>query len=93
MAFHVYILTNYHRTVLYTGMTGNLTRRMEEHRLGLGSAFVEQYRYRNLVYAEEISSADDAAARERRIKRWRREWKVRLIESINPEWRDLSETL
>ena len=75
---------------LYLGATGNLPRRVWEHRAGLGGAFTSRYKCFLLVWAEGFPTVLDARAQEARMKGWRREWKVRLIEERNPEWRDLS---
>jgi putative endonuclease len=90
MPFHVYIMTNRRDGVLYTGITNNLGRRIVEHRDGQGSQFVAAYGLSRLVYAEAYDDPRDAIAAEKRIKRWRRAWKIALIEASNPQWRDLS---
>ena len=87
--FFVYILANKSK-VLYTGITNNLERRMQEHRSYLIAGFTAKYQIRKLVYFEEFDSADFAIAREKQIKGWLRERKVRLITSANPDWADLS---
>jgi putative endonuclease len=91
--YFVYILTNRRRGVLYIGVTNDLARRMSEHKAKLVRSFTETYGLDQLVYAEEFASILDARANERRLKRWRREWKFELIEKLNPEWRDLSNDL
>ena len=90
--FHVYILSNRTGTI-YTGVTSNLPHRLEQHRAGTADAFTKKYMIDRLVYAEEAPDAQSAIAREKQIKRWRREKKVALIKSINPHWRDLSQEL
>lgn len=92
-SYFVYILTNKHRTVLYTGVTNDLRRRLEEHRKGLGSKFVKRYNAYTLVYAEYFQYVNDAIACEKRIKAGSRRKKLELIEGQNPTWRDLSEDL
>ncbi|MCH8807354.1 MAG: GIY-YIG nuclease family protein [Planctomycetes bacterium] len=87
--YYVYIMTNNSRT-LYTGITNDLPRRVEEHRQGVGGAFTARYKINQLVYHEEHRQAIDAIAREKEIKGWRREKKIALIESLNPHWEDLS---
>lgn len=87
---YVYIATNKSRT-LYIGVTNNLERRMSEHRQKIGSQFAARYNITRLVYYEEFGDIRDAIAREKQLKRWRREKKVSLIERENPEWKDLSE--
>jgi putative endonuclease len=87
---YVYIATNKSRT-LYIGVTNNLERRMWEHKQKAGSKFAARYNITQLVYYEEFAGIRDAIAREKQLKRWRREKKVWLIERENPEWKDLSE--
>ncbi len=91
--FYVYILTNWENTVLYTGVTNNLVRRVYEHREGLVDGFTKKYRVKKLVYFEEGIDASSAIAREKQIKGGSRKKKIALIESINPEWNDLWETI
>ncbi len=88
-SYWTYILASTSR-VLYVGVTNDLARRVAEHRAGEGGAFTRRYRVRRLVYAEEHRDPRDAIAREKAIKGWRRARKVALIESGNPEWRDLA---
>jgi putative endonuclease len=84
------ILTNSRRTVLYTGVTNNLERRLLEHKTKLGSAFTKKYNIDQLVYYECGDDINIAIAREKQIKAGSRQDKINLINSINPEWRDLS---
>ncbi len=86
----VYILASDHRT-LYTGVTGDLERRLVEHRLGTVEAFTRKYNCHRLVYLETTENVLAAIEREKQIKSWARWKKVALIEARNPEWRDLSE--
>jgi len=86
----VYILTNRPKGVLYTGVTSNLNRRMDEHARDDGTSFVGRYKLRLLVHAEEFADIRDAIRREKTLKGWRREWKIALIEAANPDWTDLS---
>lgn len=88
--YYVYILTNRSRT-LYAGVTNDLTRRVYEHKQKLLPGFTEKYNISRLVYFEETSDVRDAIAREKQIKGWTRAKKIALIESINPEWKDLSD--
>ncbi len=74
-------------------MTNDLTRRIEEHRQGLIPGFTAEYGVKMLVWFEEHRYVDQAILRERRIKRWRRAWKLALIEAANPQWRDLYDEL
>ncbi len=87
--YYVYILTNASRT-LYTGVTNDLARRVQEHRTGQGSAFTSQYHVTQLVFYESTNNIHSAIAREKEIKGWRRARKIALIEEQNPEWRDLA---
>jgi putative endonuclease len=91
MAFYVYIMASGPRGTLYVGITNNLGKRIVEHREGRGSRFVFQYRVFRLVYAEAFDDPRDAIAAEKRIKRWRRAWKIALVEKGNPDWSDLSQ--
>ena len=87
--YYIYIVTNASRT-LYTGVTNDLQRRVYEHKSGRGSVFTKKYRITRLVYHEAYNDVRNAIAREKQIKGWRRSKKVVLIESQNPEWRDVS---
>ena len=91
--YHVYILANRRNGTLYTGVTGDLARRAWEHRTEAVAGFTTRYGVHRLVYAEEHDDPRAAIEREKRIKRWRRAWKVELIEGMNPEWRDLYDDL
>ncbi len=86
---YVYIMTNRSRT-LYTGVTNNLERRVCEHKNKLVKGFTEKYNITQLVYYEAIGDIRAAIAREKQIKGWLRMKKIALIESLNPEWKDLS---
>jgi putative endonuclease len=90
MPYHVYILASKRYGTLYVGITNDLRRRMEEHRLGTGSQFVKQYHVTRLVHVETFDDPESAIVREKRLKKWNRDWKIRLIEEENLEWRDLS---
>jgi putative endonuclease len=87
--YYVYIMTN-HSGTLYTGMTDNLERRVYEHKHKLVPGFPSQYNITKLVYYEEGNSESEALTREKQIKGWLRAKKIALIESLNPEWKDLS---
>ena len=91
--FFVYILASRYRGTMYIGVTGDLSRRLSEHKSGLVRGFTRRYKTDRLVYIEEYGSILEARARERVLKRWRREWKFKLIEANNPSWRDLSDML
>ena len=88
---YVYILSNRKRTVLYIGVTNNLQRRLYEHKNEIVDGFTKRYHIHRLVYYEECNHIDQAIAREKILKGWRRERKDALIASFNPEWNDLSE--
>ena len=84
--FYVYIMTNYKNAVLYTGVTNNLARRVEEHKNGEGGVFTKRYRIFKLVYAEKYDNVKQAISREKQIKGYTRAKKEELINSCNPEW-------
>lgn len=86
--YFVYILCNHSRT-LYIGVTNNLERRLLEHRSGLISGFTKKYKINQLIWYEEHSSIEQAIAREKELKGWRREKKIKLIIQTNPEFLDL----
>lgn len=86
---YVYILSNKSREVFYTGVTRQLWYRISQHRKGEGSSFTKKYNLIFLLYYEEHIRIMDAIEREKQIKRWKREWKVNLIRSVNPQMRDL----
>ena len=88
--YYVYIATNRSRT-LYTGVTNDLVRRMAEHRASEIDGFTKKYRIKRLVYYQHTTDVNAAIAREKQIKKWRREKKLKLIEQMNPQWRDLLE--
>ena len=91
--YYVYIMTNDWNTVLYTGVTNNLIRRVLEHKAGKGSRFTKKYRVRKLVYFEATTDVEAAIMREKQIKAGPRRKKVELIESVNAAWKDLSEEI
>ena len=91
MSGAVYILTNKHHNVLYTGVTSRLEVRVLQHKSGIHpSSFTHRYNVDRLVYFEVLADIEAAIVREKQIKKWRREKKVWLIESMNPEWNDLA---
>ena len=87
--YYVYLMASRSR-VLYTGMTNDLERRVNEHKAGLAKGFTRRYRATRLVYFEEHTDVRQAIAREKQIKSWLRAKKVALVESTNPAWNDLS---
>ena len=84
----IYIMTNAHNTVLYTGVTNELQRRVLDHRSGKGSGFTKKYNITKLVYFESGDDINLAIVREKQIKAGPRKKKIELIQSINPEWKD-----
>ena len=91
--YYVYIVTNKLRGTLYIGITDNLVRRGNEHRNGLIDGFTKKYNLKRLVYFEVFNRVEDAIHREKRLKKWNRQWKIDLIEKVNPNWDDLYEKL
>ena len=91
--YWVYMLTNVNNRTLYIGVTGDLVRRVSEHRLKQIKGFTSKYNLRKLVYSEVFTEVDAAIAREKQLKGWRREKKNALVEESNPEWRDLYEDI
>jgi putative endonuclease len=92
-SFFVYILANKKNGTLYIGVTNNLARRIAEHKAKLVPGFTRKYGVDSLVYFEAFESIIAARAREHLLKRWRRAWKIALIEELNPDWRDLSDQI
>jgi putative endonuclease len=91
--YWVYILTNKHRTTLYIGITSRLQHRLWQHRCGEADGFAKRYHLNRLVWFEHFRDVRDAIACEKRLKGWRRDRKIALIEQVNPNWRDLSADL
>ena len=91
--YYVYILASRRHGTLYAGVTSSLQKRLAAHRNGDGSLFVKTYGVHRLVYVESYDRPDEAIAREKQLKRWKRDWKIALIEHENLEWRDLSDLL
>ena len=89
----VYLLANRYRGTIYTGVTADLAQRVWLHREGRGSRFCARYGVHMLVHAEQYPTIDEAIAREKAIKKWRRAWKIELIEKANPQWGDLYDHL
>jgi len=91
MNYFVYILASKKNGTLYIGVTNNLERRIIQHNFGLSvSSFTKKYSVKNLVYYEYTNSIASAIQREKQLKGWNREWKIDLIESVNPTWKDLA---
>jgi putative endonuclease len=89
----VYILASQRNGTPYVGVTSDLARRIFEHKEGAIEGFTKDYGVHNLVFYEFHETMDDALTREKRIKKWRRQWKLDLIEQNNPQWRDLCQDL
>ena len=87
--FCVYILASTANGTLYVGVTSNLIQRIYQHKHNLVEGFTQKYNVHDLVYYELHESAESAIRREKRLKDWKRQWKIDLIEKDNPEWRDL----
>jgi len=88
--YYVYILTNWNHKVMYVGMTNNLERRIYEHKNKLIDGFSKKYNLKKIVYFEQTADVNAAIAREKEIKKWRREKKNALVEKLNSNWKDLS---
>ena len=91
--YYVYLLANKKNGTLYIGVTNDLLKRTYEHKQNMVEGFSQRYNIHNLVYFEQTSNVESAIAREKHIKKWRRSWKIELIEKNNPEWRDLYKDL
>jgi putative endonuclease len=89
----VYIMANAPNGTLYVGVTSDLVRRVAEHRTGSLRGFTSQYGIKRLVYFESHDDINAAIAREKQLKKWRRDWKIDLIEQKNPHWDDLYEAI
>lgn len=89
--WYVYIMANKPNGVIYIGLTDNIEERVKEHKLKYyPKSFTAKYNCDKLVYLEEFDEANSAAKREQQFKKWKRDWKIRVIEEINPSWMDLS---
>ncbi len=92
--YYVYILTNKRNGTLYTGITNDIEKRIQEHKNKVNPlSFSSQYHTTNLVWYESFPGSITAIAREKQIKGWRREWKIKLIEESNPQWLDRATSL
>ncbi len=89
MQCYVYILASEHRGKLYIGVSSNLIKRVYEHKEGFVEAYSKSHNIKDLVYYETTENVESAIAREKQLKKWNRDWKIRLIEKNNPEWEDL----
>jgi putative endonuclease len=88
-SYYVYILASRIGGTRYIGVTNDLIRRVGEHRLELVKGFAKKYEVHKLVYFEQFDDIENAIKREKRLKKWNRAWKVRLIEELNPNWDNL----
>ena len=91
--YYVYILANKKNGTLYTGITNNLYRRIYEHKNKMIDGFTKKYNTKILVYYEHINDPTVAIQREKQLKKWKRKWKINLIEKANPDWNDLYEEI
>lgn len=91
--YFVYILASKRNGTLYIGVTGNLTKRIYQHKHKSVKSFTERYSVNSLVYYEETPDVESALNREKQLKKWNRKWKLELIEKFNPQWKDLSDAL
>lgn len=87
--YYVYIMATQKNGTIYIGVTNDIIRRTYEHREGQLTGFSQKYRVKHLVHYEEFQDIRDAIQREKRLKKWNRAWKIQLIETQNPDWRDL----
>jgi len=87
--YFVYIMASKKNGILYVGVTDDLVRRVFEHKEGFVGGFTKKYWVKRLIYFEETPNVKSAITREKQIKKWKREWKVELIEKLNPGWKDL----
>ncbi len=93
MSYHVYLLANRKEGVLYIGVTSDLVRRIYEHREKMAPGFSSRYNVTRLVWFETYDDPTSAITREKELKKWRRAWKIALIEKDNPDWNDLYEQI
>ena len=91
--FYVYILASQRNGTLYVGVTSDLLKRIWEHKNNAVDGFTKKYSVKRLVYYEHHSSAESAIKREKRLKDWKRQWKLKLIEEFNPNWNDLYQNI
>ena len=90
---YLYILASKKNGTLYIGVTGNLIKRIHQHKNGLVGGFTKKYKVNKLVYFEQFEDIREAIRREKQLKEWRRDWKIKLIEDNNPKWIDLYDSL
>ena len=90
---YVYIMSNKYRTVFYVGVTSNLLNRVYEHKNHINPGFTSKYNCTELIYFECYNRIEEALLREKQLKKWKREWKMRVIKEMNPQLKDLSESI
>ena len=88
--YFVYILASKRNGTLYIGVTNDLKRRLHEHKQGLVEGFTKEYSVNRLVWYDQTNAIEEAIVREKQLKKWNRQWKIRLIEELNPNWNDLA---
>lgn len=91
--YFVYILTKERNSTFYVGVTSDLAKRIWEHKNEVADGFTKKYHVKRLVYFETYTDPENAIRREKRLKKWPRAWKMKIIEGQNPDWRDLYETI
>lgn len=91
-SYYVYIITNYEETTFYVGVTSSLAKRIYEHKNKVIKGFSSKYNLNKLVHFEETNSIEEAIKREKKLKKWNREWKLDLIRKTNPSFNDLSDS-
>ena len=91
--FYIYILANKQYGALYTGITSDLLKKVYEHKHGMMEGFTKEHGVKKLVYYEVVKDVISAIEREKRMKKWNRQWKIELIQSLNPDWDDLYNAL
>ncbi len=93
MTYFVYVLTSKKYGTLYVGVTDNLVRRVYEHKNNLVEGFIKKYNVHQLVYYEVFDDISEAIVKEKQLKKWKRYWKIQIIEKFNSEWKDLYEEI
>lgn len=91
--FYIYIMAKSRNSTFYVGVTSDLSKRVWEHKNETVDGFTQKYGIKTLVYYEAFDDAENAIKREKRLKKWNRTWKMRVIEEMNPDWKDLYETI
>ncbi|MCH8322937.1 MAG: GIY-YIG nuclease family protein [Proteobacteria bacterium] len=91
--YFVYIMAKGRNSTFYVGMTSDLPKRVWEHKTGIADGFTRKYGIKNLVYYEVFDDPENAIKREKRLKKWTRAWKMKTIEEMNPNWKDLYEEI